>query len=290
MAQISQKGCALITGAGGRLGRLLRAARDDSPGLIHDFLFQSRSNGADVLWRPGHPTDVLPACDAIIALWGATAGDDAQLALNETLVTLGSDLARDLGARRVVHLSSAAVYGPGQNMHEDHATGDCNRYGKSKLRMEAAVDQERQRGDLTHLCLRLANVVGADSLAPALRGERPTRIDDFDPAPGSHQGPVRSYIGAKGLITILDALLSLPADRWPPVLNIAAPNPIPMEALARAAGQRVIWQPAPETAVAEVSLDVSRLQALLPGIDARMTAEDAAADLIAEWLRLESRA
>lgn len=167
-------------------------------------------------------------------------------------------------------------------MKEDHPTGDCNLYGKSKLAMESEIDLDRQKSDLTHIALRLANVVGADSLAPVLRGERPAKIDDFSAGP-DHQGPIRSYIGAKGLLQILDALCTLPATAWPKILNVAAPLPVSMDALALAAGQPVLWQPAPQTAVPVVTLDVSLLQTLLPDIKLAETA----AELIAEWRRLE---
>ncbi|MEM7731812.1 MAG: NAD-dependent epimerase/dehydratase family protein [Pseudomonadota bacterium] len=275
----------LITGAGGRLGRLLQAARADSPDLHHRFLFQSRGAKADLRWIPGESLDHLPHCIAIIALWGATSGEVDALAQNAALVSLSADLARGLAATRVIHLSSAAVYGPGHNMNEDHPTDHCNNYGKSKLKLEDAVDFDRQKADLTHISLRLANVVGADSVAPVLRGERPAKIDNFSLTP-PHQGPIRSYIGAKGLLQIFDTLLTLPAQAWPKVLNVAAPAPVSMDALARAAGAPVFWQQAPQTAVPEVTLDVSRLQALMPGITLATTA----AELVAEWRRLESLA
>lgn len=286
MTKNFQKGCVLITGASGRLGRLLQAARLDSPDLHHDFLFQSRSGPADVIWAPGDRLDSLPRCRAVIALWGTTSGSEEDLAQNHRLVALSSDLARGLGATRVVHLSSAAVYGPGQNMDEQNATDTCNPYGKSKLKMEVAVGDQRKAGDLSHICLRLANVVGADSLAPVLRGETPALIDNFNPGPGHHKGPVRSYIGAKGLLKVFDALLALHSKAWPSVLNVAAPLPVSMDALARAAGEKVIWRPAPTGALPEVTLDLSRLEALLPGITLATTA----ADLVAEWRHLESLA
>ncbi|MEO0372327.1 MAG: NAD-dependent epimerase/dehydratase family protein, partial [Pseudomonadota bacterium] len=126
----------LITGAGGKLGRLLRAARRALPDLHHDYVFQSRGSGADVQWSPGDSLAPLPRCTAVIALWGATSGDEAALAQNSLLVAQSRDLAQALRATRLMHLSSAAVYGPGQNMNEDHATNPQNNYGKSKLEME----------------------------------------------------------------------------------------------------------------------------------------------------------
>lgn len=284
MAELPKKGCALITGAGGRLGKLLRAARSDTPDLVHDFVFQSRNPGADLQWSPGQDTAILPKCKAVIALWGATSGTEDALKLNADLVTETVRVAREVGAQHVIHMSSAAVYGPGQTMAEDHPTSHCNAYGKSKLAMEDAVAQHRAEGDLHHICLRLANVVGADSLAPALRNTSPAMMDNFSPNPDTPQGPVRSYIGAGDLIRVLDGLLTLSGTEWPDHINIASSTTFAMDDLMRAANKDVIWQPAPPSATAEVTLDVSRLQALLPNLAHGTTA----AELIAQWQRLES--
>ena len=283
VTQNPHKGCALITGAGGRLGALLRAARDLSPQVGRSFLFQSRGPGMDICWSPGDSTEDLPRVDAVIALWGATSGTEDELAENARLVPVTSQLARDLGASKVIHLSSAAIYGPGQDMNEDHPIGNCNPYGKSKIDMEHAVDAHREADGLVHICLRLANVVGADSLAPALRQSSPATIDNFgtDTHP---QGPLRSYISATDLLAIFDALINLPAAAWPHVLNIACPTPIAMDALILAADKEVIWRSAPQSAVAQVTLDVTRLQTLLPSLSFLSTAPA----LINAWRRLES--
>ena len=284
MAQIPRKGCALITGGGGRLGRLLRAARPFNPELQHEMIFQSRTPNGDIQWSEGDSLDHLPRCDAVIALWGRTSGTDEELAENARLAELSARVADHIGARRVVHMSTAAVYGPGRLMNEDHPTENCNQYGKSKLDMERAVAHLQDRFGGRHICLRLANVVGADSLAPALRSPDAATIDMFNADTRAPQGPRRSYIGAGDLLSVFDGLLSVPAEDWPPVLNIACPTPIAMDDLIRAADKDVIWRPAPATATAEVSLDASRLQALLPSLTFRTTA----LELIDEWRRLVS--
>jgi len=60
---------------------------------------------------------------------------------------------------------------------------------------------------------------------------------------------------------IIAALLTLPD--LPPVLNVAQPGPVEMAALLRAAGRDFATAAAPQTAIAEVALDVTRLTAFL---------------------------
>jgi UDP-glucose 4-epimerase len=283
VTEFTQKGCALVTGSGGRLGKLLRAAASDVNDLSTRFVFQSSGDKADVQWSPGTSTETLPRCDAIIALWGVTSGTEAELSQNVSLVQTGVELARDLGATRMIHLSSAAVYGPGQLMDEAHPTGQTGAYGQAKCAMEAEIERQSSDTDIRHLCLRLANVVGADSLAPALANDRPAKMDRFVMPDGSYSGPLRSYIGASDLLTVFDELLSMSLDRWPDVLNVATPTRLTMDALLTSAGKPLEWTPAPATATFEATLDVSRLVQLLPHLEFADTADDQ----IADWRRLE---
>ncbi len=279
MTEIPQKGCALVTGSGGRLGRLLRAAHRTAATTQRRFVFQSRSPGSDVRWSPGMSSAVLPRCEALIALWGVTGGQAEALRANTKLVETGITLAQEIGARRMIHLSSAAVYGPGTQMNEDHPTGQTGAYGQAKCDMEAAVAQHQGQNDITHICLRLGNVVGADSLAPALKGEVSARVDQFPDG----RGPLRSYIGATDLLAVLKALLDLPSDIWPEVLNVAAPKALPMDALLGAAGCPFDWSTAPNTAIPEATLDVARMMALLPGLIQYSTADE----MIRDWKHLD---
>ncbi len=271
----------LITGSGGRLGRLMRrAALREGTGAWR-VTFQSRRPGADILWSPGQRLDVLPRAALVVALWGRTAGDTRILAENAALVTTSAEVARACGARRLVHLSSAAVYGPGRALCEDSAPRPAGAYGAAKQALEAAVTALGDDG-IAHCCLRLANVVGADSLAPALRGPGPVTLDRF----ADGQGPRRSYITASDVLRVVLALAELPPGALPARLNVAAPQPLSMEALARAAGRSVAWRPAPPEAIQDVTLDTSRLARLLPGA-VRLTT---AAQMIADWRMLSEDA
>ncbi|MFN3208500.1 MAG: NAD-dependent epimerase/dehydratase family protein [Roseovarius sp.] len=250
----------LVTGSGGRLGRLLFAARKLSGPQTPRFIFQSRKPGRDLQWSPDMPLGHLPNCDVIIALWGVTSGSDNALAENAALVETTRRTARACGAERVFHLSSAAVYGPGAQMSETTETAASTAYGKAKIDMEAAV--RAARDTYRHCVLRLANVVGADSLAPALLSHGDVTLDRF----ADGHGPRRSYIGATDLLRVFRGLSELDADLMPPAINIAAADPVSMEDLAVAAGKAVIWRPAPVTGIQDATLDVTRMRTLLPEV------------------------
>lgn len=270
----------LITGAGGRLGRLLRAAhrRDGQAG--QNVVFQSRQPGADVQWSPGDLTQALPHCATLVALWGATSGDTAGLEQNSALVDLTFEIARICRARRVLHLSTAAVYGSGSELCEISPLHPLNAYGRAKCRMEARIKSCLPGATEQHVILRLANVIGADSLAPALRGDGAVRLDRFPDG----EGPQRSYIAASDVLRVILRLSELQSARCPPLLNVAAPRPVDMEALARAAGKPIIWQPAPKDAVQNVTLDATRLARLV----APETLVSRPEALIRDWQELET--
>jgi UDP-glucose 4-epimerase len=282
VAQLPQDNAVLVTGAGGRLGRLLRrAAARDGTGSV-PFTFQSRRPGCDLTWAPGDPEQRLPRCGMVVALWGRTAGSADALAENAALVATSQSVAAACGARKLVHLSSAAVYGPGRAMTEQTTPHPTSDYAQAKRAMELAAARTPPGGGVAQCCLRLANVMGADSLAPSLRGTGPVALDRF----ADGRGPLRSYIAASDLLQVLCRLAALPHDALPPLLNVAAPAPIGMDALARAAGRPIAWRPAPETAVPVVTLDTGRLTGLLPGMDFRRSAEH----LVADWRSLEAMA
>lgn len=284
MAEIHHEAFVLVTGAGGRLGRLLRAAeaRRGAAAEAPRFLFQSRRPGADLHWAPGDALSALPRCGTVVALWGVTSGDAAALAANTALVGRSVEVARACGASRLLHLSSAAIYGPGEAMNETRAPAPMGAYGHAKLAMEQAVGRLPRSDGLVHCCLRLANVVGADSLAPALRGDTALTLDRFS----SGKGPLRSYISAGHLADVLRGLAALAPDALPEVLNISATDPVEMEALARAAGLTPAWREAPASAIERVTLDAGRLCTLLPEIPLACSAQA----MIDNWRELESLA
>lgn len=222
----------------------------------------------------------LPRAGMVVALWGRTGGTAEDLADNARLVATSHAVARSCGARRLLHLSSAAVYGPGRALDEAAPLCPAGDYGRAKLAMERAVARLPGGEGIAHCSMRLANVVGADSLAPGLAGHGPVAMDRF---PGGG-GPRRSYIAASDLLRILAGLAALPAGGLPAVLNVAAPDPVDMDALVRAAGLKLAWRPAPKTAIPELTLDTGRLTRLLP----RLSYRTGATDMVADWKELEA--
>ena len=164
-------------------------------------------------------------------------------------------------------------------MPETRHPAPVNAYGAAKLDMERAIADLPPDG-VRHVILRVANVIGADSLAAALRDRtRPVTLDRF--ADGT--GPCRSYIAPGDLARVFAALMRLPEDALPAIMNVAAPEPVAMADLARAAGRPVIWRDATAGAQPCVSLDTARLDRVLPGA-VRCTTP---AQMIDDWHRLE---
>ena len=277
MSQITQNIPVLVLGSGGRLGRLLRRIWARHPPAGVDLHFQSRRAHAHPhshQWSPGQPADTLPVCDTVIALWGQTEGDAEALALNASLAGQSRAVALACGATRLLHLSSAAIYGGAVDATETTPAAPVNDYGRAKLALEMRVAGFDDPG-LRHVCLRLANVVGADSLAPALRRDTPVILDRF----ADGEGPLRSYIGPEDLADILIALARVPPGDLPATLNVAAPEPVAMQALTTAAGRDITWRDAPPTALQRVTMDTTHLAQLLPALN---PTSDAAV-LIERW-------
>lgn len=259
----------LVMGASGRLGTYLRQFW---PGLGVAPLWQYRANTpADgLLWAPLQ--DPVPDCgpvDTVLCMSGVTQG--AGLEQNTDLALVALEAARALGARRVLLPSSAAVYGATLGPHdEDDICHPATPYGLAKLAMEQAALAEADMLQVT--CLRIGNVVGADTLWGGLSSGEVPRLDQF----ADGRAPRRAYIGPLTLARVL-AHLCCYSKRLPPVLNVAQPGLIGMDMLLRAAKVAWDWRAAPSTALADLGLRVDRLQALCPVPQAMPEA------LVSEW-------
>lgn len=274
----------IVTGASGRVGRLLAA---DWARRGARVALQRRDAGAGaglpvLRWAPLEgPRALLDwverhgAPGAMLVLAGATPGTGHDLALNGALAEACLAAARAAGIGRVLLASSAAVYGGGQSepWREGDAARPTSAYGMAKMAMERAADPWRARG-LAVTSLRIGNVAGADALL-LNAGKGALSIDRF--ADGT--GPVRSYVGPQSMARVVLALAE-PSLALPPVLNLAAPHPVAMADLATAAGLDWRWRPAPDDAVPRYTLDCSALAALVPFDDT----ESAATEIAAQWV------
>lgn len=262
-------------GASGRVGKLLRAvwAKERDPDLRIDWQFRNPedvcSNGfewADMaLLDPflDHAKSV-GGLDGLFVFVGATGQrEPAQLALNVSLVTQAMQAAAAAKIPRVIVASSAAVYGggTGRPFCESDTLAPINRYGAAKRDMEKSCRELSQASGIDVCMLRIGNVAGADALlgnAVNWRpGDEPIPLDIFPDG----SGPRRSYIGPESLAQVLKALALSPLP-LAPVLNVAAPQCVSMDALLDAAG--IAWTPKHVEAspLQNILLDCKRLEAL----------------------------
>lgn len=226
----------VVTGAQGRLGRLLRRIWTDAPPEGLQPLWSARGADADLPWDIlSGPAPQWPEGAVVLHLAGILRGPPDQLAGNAAMVAPLLAACQRNGAQRVLVASTAAVYAPSARPSpEDEIPAPTGDYGRAKLAMERAL--QAQGGDLPVTCLRIGNVAGAD----ALLSPRPGPLA-LDPVPDQPGGPLRSWIGPRMLARVLAALAR--QRDLPPVINIAADPPLTMGALLEAAGRD--WQYGP---------------------------------------------
>ncbi|MBO9407359.1 NAD-dependent epimerase/dehydratase family protein [Shimia sp. R9_1] len=265
----------LVLGSTGKLARMMRFSLQQSPTLLNDWkpIWCGRDLAADLDLVVSSETRAFPTANAVLALWGVVPGS-GDLSQNTNLAKRANEIASLCRAKHIIHCSSSAVYGPGQALSEISKPAPVNEYGAAKVAMEeAALSIHRDANSPRKSTIfRLSNVVGADSLFEALNAGDTLKLDRFP----NGMSPLRSYTTPTLVWTAIDAVLN--AKTPPPILNVATSKPVAMHDLLRAANHTFDWQNAPESAVAEVSLDVSLLQQLT-GSDLHVTA----AQMIEEW-------
>jgi nucleoside-diphosphate-sugar epimerase len=274
----------LITGAAGRLGRLLRAAWADCSPLGFEPIWSSRRAGSrqHVIW------DILsgPAPDigrdaVILHLAGVLRGDRAMLSANPAMARSVCTFAQAAGASHVFLASSAAVYGAAMRDHvEVQAPAPQSDYGHAKLAMEReALCWAHGLGPNAPgiTCLRIGNVLGADAL---FCGADVSRHIVLDPVLGQRGGPIRSYIGPQAIAQVLAGLLLRASANLPKILNIAAPGAVSMADLLDAAQLPYSFGMPNADIIPKVCLSTKRLASLMPLCQTNATA------LVADWRAL----
>lgn len=275
------RGPVLLVGASGRVGRMVLRHWPVARVAVVPQYRQDAPRGA-LLWVPfegpgallEHQANAAVPVRALVMLAGVTPGPGRDVRENRAIADATLAAAQAAGIGRVLVASSSAVYGAGEAFDEDAPCAPVNAYGAAKLEMEAACDAWRDRG-LDVCALRIGNVAGADALLQNVAdGGAEVALDMF----GDGSGPVRSYIGPRSLAEVL-ATLSLHEGSLPARLNIAAPVPVTMAALARAAGARIRPCPAPPGAYQRITLDCGRLAALR----AFAAEESDPAEMVCQW-------
>lgn len=230
-------------------------------------------------------------CDVILCLAGSIAGRGADLQDNWRLAEAALQAAAASGPRpatgrcaQVFLASSAAVYGnqPGP-LSEGGPLAPATPYGAAKAEMEQRAAALARQLDVPVCMLRIGNIAGLDAILGGWRVG--FTLDQF----ADGRSPQRSYIGMRCLSRVMAQLLQsalLPPTALPvlpAVLNLAQPQPVEMGDLLWAADLPFATGPAPQAAIAEVSLDVSRLQSLVP---AELLPQANAAQMVREWRAL----
>ncbi len=279
----------LVLGANGRIGRLLRqcwgggSLRWQARARPADRLVDSPAGGGadwrilDPLNAPQALFEAAEGCRAILCLAGVTPGQPGDM---EDNIRLGAAAIRAGAASgaRVFLASSAAVYGRQAGLlREDRPLRPASPYGAAKARMEQEGAALAAGLGVQAVMLRIGNIAGLDAILGGWRAG--FRLDRF----ADGRTPRRSYIGPRTLADVLAALIATPD--LPGVINLAQPGAIAMGDLLRAAGRDFALRPAPDTAIPEVALDVTRLSALLPAELALDPADPA--HMAAEWAALQ---
>jgi nucleoside-diphosphate-sugar epimerase len=263
----------VITGAGGRIGRLLRRAwaMSPPPGLLP--LWSGRGEGFDIPWDIGASAPPRLAPGWVVLHLAARLGPDTPEARAQArlLARAIAEAAAAGGAAALLAASSAAVYAPSARpATEDDAPAPVTANGRLKAATEAALSLACRDAGLRLCHLRIGNVPGADALfGPRAAGSGPIRLD---PVPGRDSGPVRSWIGPESLARALAALCRLAgadtgADTGaalPPALNLAQDPPLGMAALLRASGLPWSWAPPTPDVIPDAVMDTARLGRLCP--------------------------
>lgn len=239
----------LVTGAAGRIGRLLRLHAGDfaARGVHPRWLTRAE-------WDLAAPPPGLPRGAVLVNLAGVLPGRGA---LSGNVEQARAIVAADgaLAFRHVLHMSSAAVLPPGPRaLGEEVRPSPPSPYGAAKAEAEDVL-LAGLTGRIT--ILRLGNLAGADAL---LGGNDPHAEVILDPVPGQDGGPLRSWIGPLTLVRVLVALAAAAPDaRLPPILNLAQPGVVAMADLLAAAGRRWRFGPPRDAVIARVELATGRL-------------------------------
>lgn len=281
----------LVLGGSGRIGGMLRRAwsvsdREHST----EFLYQTRTHNpqhaGDLLWDMTGP--VPPAIvaagpfDCVLVLSGVVPREGADLDLNVELGLAGVTAADRLGAGTVLLASSSAIYGSQSDApyREADTPAPVNDYGRAKLAMEQQCATHAQALGVRLRCLRIGNVAGADALlenGAALGAGEALRIDRF--ADGGT--PLRSYIGPQTLARVILSLIEARAH-LPQTLNVGAPAPVEMVALAKAADLPFDLVPTTGTAHQFITLECAALAA----IHDFASVDSDPAEMVSQWQAL----
>ncbi len=271
----------VITGADGRIGRLLQAAWVEEPPDAVAPIWCARAWGhwQDLL---AGPLDPCPTGAVILHLAADLSATPDALVRSAAMARAVAVAARQGRARHILFASSAAVYAPSdRDLTETSACIPTTPYGQAKILAEQACRADA--GDVPVTSLRIGNVLGASALIGATC--EVGRIE-LDPVLGRSGGPVRSWIAPGELARVLSHLARLAGAPGclPPVLNLASPGAWSMADLLDAADFSWRYGPYRTRVLPRLSLDCTRLAGLCPQLAITTPTE-----MIADWRATMSR-
>ncbi|MFF8833411.1 NAD-dependent epimerase/dehydratase family protein [Streptomyces sp. NPDC015131] len=234
----------LVLGSSGYLGAHVTTALRATPGAR--VLTGGRAPGADLVVdlasaRTGPLAEALAALapDAVVNCAGAVGGDAVTLAeVNARGPAVLCAALRDAApGARLVHLGSAAEYGPGrpgEPVAEDAPTRPVAPYGASKLAGTVAVTSS----GLDAVVLRVGNPVGPGAPEAGLPGGLAARLRRAGTGSGEviRLGDLSAY---RDFVDVRDVaraavLAATRAGSVPPVLNVGGGRAVRVRELVRA--------------------------------------------------------
>ncbi|MER7195357.1 NAD-dependent epimerase/dehydratase family protein [Streptomyces flaveolus] len=271
----------LVLGHTGYLGTHVAARLAALPGAL--VLGGGRSSSADVPVdlasdSVGRLSESLAAAapDAVVNCVGATGGDPVGLAEVNARgpAVLCAALVRARPTARLVHLGSAAEYGPHTDRvpaSESAATRPVSVYGATKLAGTVTVSDS----GLDALVLRVGNAVGVGAPASGLPGRVCALLRKTDTGPDAvlrlgDLSAYRDFVDVRDVARAVERAVTAPGP-LPPVLNVGGGEAVPVRDLVHrladtagfrgrieeqgagsARSERISWQCSDISAAAEV--------------------------------------